>query len=51
MQDPTQTIPIKRLGDMAQAVEHLPGKHKALSSNPSTAQKKKKALCFYPLFY
>jgi hypothetical protein len=27
---------------MAQAVEHLTSKHKALSSNPSTAKKKKK---------
>jgi hypothetical protein len=27
---------------MAQAIEHLPGKHKALNSNPSTAKKKKK---------
>jgi hypothetical protein len=26
----------------AQVIEHLPGKHKALSSNPSTAKKKKK---------
>jgi hypothetical protein len=31
----------KRAGGMAQAIEHLPGKHKALNSNPSTAKKKK----------
>jgi hypothetical protein len=29
---------------MAQAVEHLPSKHKALSSNPSYAKTKLKAL-------
>jgi hypothetical protein len=28
---------------MTQAVEHLPCKHEALSSNPSPAKKKKKA--------
>jgi hypothetical protein len=27
---------------MAQGVEQLPGKHKALSSNPNTTKKKKK---------
>jgi hypothetical protein len=27
---------------MAQAVEHLPSKHKALNSNPSMAKRKKK---------
>jgi hypothetical protein len=26
---------------MSQAVEHLPSKHKALSSNPSSGKKKK----------
>jgi hypothetical protein len=30
----------KRFEAMAQAVEHLPQKHKALSSNSSTAKKK-----------
>jgi hypothetical protein len=29
-------------GDMAQAVEHLPPKCKALNSNPNTGKKKKK---------
>jgi hypothetical protein len=29
-------------GGVAQVVERLPSKHKALSSNPSTAKKKKK---------
>jgi hypothetical protein len=29
-------------GDMAQAVEHLPRKHEALSSKPNSAKKKKK---------
>jgi hypothetical protein len=29
-----------RTGGMAQAIEHLPGKHKVLSSNPSTDKKK-----------
>jgi hypothetical protein len=33
---PTQRIP----GKVAQAVAHLPSKHKALSSNPSTAENK-----------
>jgi hypothetical protein len=32
----------KRARGMAQAVEYLPSKHKALSSSPSTAKKKKK---------
>jgi hypothetical protein len=32
----------KRIGGMAQLVEHLPtSKHKALSSNPNTVEKKK----------
>jgi hypothetical protein len=34
-------VPI-RAGDVAQVVEHLPGKHKVLSSNSNTAKKKKK---------
>jgi hypothetical protein len=29
-----------RAGGMAQAIEHLPGKHKVLSLNPSTDKKK-----------
>jgi hypothetical protein len=29
-------------GGVAQVVEHLPSKHEVLSSNPSTAKKKKK---------
>jgi hypothetical protein len=33
---------VYRAGGVCQIVEHLPGKHKALSSNPSTAKKKKK---------
>jgi hypothetical protein len=32
----------KTAGSMAQVVLHLPSKNKALSSNPSTAKKKKK---------
>jgi hypothetical protein len=32
----------KRAGGMAKAVEHLPNKRKALSSNPSTAKEKKR---------
>jgi hypothetical protein len=36
--NPTQ----KRAGGVTQVVEHLPSKHKALSSNPSIAKKKKK---------
>jgi hypothetical protein len=32
----------RRAGGMTQAVEHLPGKFKALSSNPSTTKKEKK---------
>jgi hypothetical protein len=32
-------------GTMAQVVEHLPSKHKALSSNTSTTKKKKKKKC------
>jgi hypothetical protein len=32
----------EQAGSVAQVVEHLPGKCKALSSNSSTTQKKKK---------
>jgi hypothetical protein len=32
----------KRAGAVTKVVEHLPSKHKALSSNPSTVKKKKK---------
>jgi hypothetical protein len=31
---------VKRAGDVAQVVAHLPPKHKALSSNTSTEKKK-----------
>jgi hypothetical protein len=31
---------LQRAGGVAQAAEHLPSKHKALSSNPITAKKK-----------
>lgn len=31
-------------GDVAHAVEHVPGKHEALSSNPTTAQKNPQCL-------
>jgi hypothetical protein len=31
----------KKAGGMAQAVEHLPSKHKTLNSNPNTAKEKK----------
>jgi hypothetical protein len=31
----------KRAGGLAQTVEHLPHKHKTLSSNPNTVKKKK----------
>jgi hypothetical protein len=42
MQDPTRKKPkVKKARSMAQ-VECLPNKHKALSSNPSIAKKKKK---------
>jgi hypothetical protein len=30
----------KRAGDFTQVVEHLPSKHKALSSSPSTTKEK-----------
>jgi hypothetical protein len=30
----------KRAGSMTQVIEHLPSKHKALSSNPSTEKNK-----------
>jgi hypothetical protein len=33
---------VKKVGDMVQAVEHLPSKHKVLNSNPSTTKKRKK---------
>jgi hypothetical protein len=33
---------LKRARVMSQMVEHLPSKHKALSSNPSTAKRGKK---------
>jgi hypothetical protein len=33
----------KQAGDMAQVVQHLPGKYKALSSNLSTGKRKKKS--------
>jgi hypothetical protein len=33
----------KKSGDMAQIIEYLPSKYKALNSNPSTAKKKKEA--------
>jgi hypothetical protein len=36
----------KRAGRVAQVIEHLPGKCKALTSNPSTAKKKKKIINF-----
>jgi hypothetical protein len=32
----------KRAGGMAQVIEHLPSKLKALSSNPNTPNKKEK---------
>jgi hypothetical protein len=32
-----------RAGDLAQVVEHLAGKHKALSSNSTTTKKKERA--------
>jgi hypothetical protein len=35
-------LEILKAGGMAQVVEHLPSKHKTLSSNPITPQKKKK---------
>jgi hypothetical protein len=40
-QDPiSKTIRVKRAGDMTQKEEHLPRKHKTMSSNPSTAKQK-----------
>jgi hypothetical protein len=39
---PPKVIIAVELGDMAQAVECLPRNPKTLSSNPSTAKKKKK---------
>jgi hypothetical protein len=42
-EDPMPKIPkAKRTGDVAQVVEHLPSKCKALSSNPNTAKKQNK---------
>jgi hypothetical protein len=38
----------KRAGGMAQEVEHLPSKCKALSSNPSTAKNKKLINVIFP---
>jgi hypothetical protein len=35
-----------RAGDLAQVVEHLAGKHKALSSNSTTTKKKRKSKNF-----
>jgi hypothetical protein len=32
----------KRAGGMAQVVDHLSGKHKALTPNPNTSDKKQK---------
>jgi hypothetical protein len=34
----------KRAGGVTQVVEHLPNKHKVLSSNTTTAKKKKKGI-------
>jgi hypothetical protein len=43
MKHPIQKIiKAKRGGVMAEVVDHLPSKCKAMSSNPSTAKKKKK---------
>jgi hypothetical protein len=42
MQEPIPKIARdKRAGDVAQVVQHLPSKHKALNSNSSNAQNKK----------
>jgi hypothetical protein len=42
-QDPISKITrAKRAGGVVQAVEYLPNKHKALTSNPNTVKKKKK---------
>jgi hypothetical protein len=39
-QNPIQRVPkAKGTGGMAQVIEHLPNKPKALSSNPNTAKK------------
>jgi hypothetical protein len=40
----------KRTGWVAQVVEHLPSKHKALSSTPSTTKKKKRRRVIHGLF-
>jgi hypothetical protein len=38
-QDPNSKITrVKRAGGVAQAIEYLPNKHKALSSNPGTTK-------------
>jgi hypothetical protein len=41
----------KRAGGMTQVVEHLPSKHKAPSSNPSTTKRKRQSVvqvCYVP---
>jgi hypothetical protein len=40
-QDPVRKIKQKSDGVMTQVVEHLPRKHKTLSSNPSTEKKER----------
>jgi hypothetical protein len=41
-QDPiTKVTRVKRAGGVAQAVEHFPSKHKALSTNPSNTKTNK----------
>jgi hypothetical protein len=43
MQEPSSKLTrAKRARGMDQVVEHLPSKHEALSSNPSTIKNKKK---------
>jgi hypothetical protein len=43
MQDHTQKVmKVKRARDIAQVIEYLPGKHKALNSNPKTTKKREK---------
>jgi hypothetical protein len=43
MQDPISKITkTKRAGGMIQVIEHVPSKHKALNSNPSTTNKKER---------
>jgi hypothetical protein len=36
------TVVIKKTGRATQVIEHLPSKHKALSSNPSTKKEREK---------